>query len=397
MHYIGIDIGKERHAVGGIDATGRNVLGPQFFAADAGGYASLTGLLRKLGPPPDQILGMEATGHYGKLLAHRLREDGWVVHVFNPAVTAAAAKSDLRGRKTDKLDAQVIAHVLRDGRRGATQAMSAEEDQLKALGRQRTFLVRQRTECKNRLTAMLDVLFPELAGFFNPSFSPSFLALVARFPSAVAVAGADVRTLTSLLRTASRGKLARDEARALKKTAQTSLARTRTNAGETFAAQQTTQMIVTFNGQIEQVEEQMQTCTSLIATCLTSIKGFGKVLPFVVAGELGNLERFKGPNMTSRVLAFAGAEPRVQESGKWKGHAKMSKRGSTTLRCALFQAANTVRLNSPAFTDVYQRQIARGKPHAVALSHVMRAVVNTLCGMHKTKTLYRAPEHRKAE
>jgi transposase len=396
MNYIGIDIGKEKHAVSGIDDTGRSVGGAQFFAADAGGYASLTGLLRKLGPSTEVLIGMEATGHYGKLLAHRLREDNWTVRVFNPAVIAAAAKGDLRGRKTDKLDAQVIAQALRDGRRSATQIASADEEQLKMLGRQRAFLVRQRTECKNHLTALLDVLFPELAGFFKPNFSPSFLALVARFPSAVAVTAADLRTLTSLLRTASRGQLGRDDARALQQTARTSLARTRTNAGEAFAAQQTAQMIQTFNEQIERLEEQMQTCNSMIATYLASIKGFGKVLPFVIAGEIGNLERFQGPNMTNRVLAFAGCEPRIRESGKWKGHTKMSRRGSTTLRCALYLAANTVRLNTPAFAEIYQRHIARGKPHAVALSHVMRAIINTLCGMHKTSTLYRAPEYRKA-
>ena len=125
MQYIGIDIGKERHAASGIDDTGRIVLGAQFFAADAGGYASLTGLLRKLGPASEVLAGMESTGHYGKLLAHKLREDGWTVHVFNPAVTAAAAKGDLRGRKTDKLDAQIIAHLLRDGRRGQAQSSNS--------------------------------------------------------------------------------------------------------------------------------------------------------------------------------------------------------------------------------------------------------------------------------
>jgi len=396
MKYIGIDIGKERHAASGIDDTGRIVLGAQFFAADAGGYASLTGLLRKLGPASEVLAGMESTGHYGKLLAHKLREDGWTVHVFNPAVTAAAAKGDLRGRKTDKLDAQIIAHLLRDGRRGQAQSTSADEEKLKILGRQRAFLVRQRTECKNHLAALLDVLFPELAESFTPNFSITHLALIERFPSAVAVADADLRTLTKLLHTAARGQLGRDEALALKKKAQTSIAKLRTNAGEEFAAQQMTVMIRTYDAQIKCVEEQMQSCHSQIATSLMSIKGFGKVQPFVIAGELGNLERFKGPNMTNRVLAFAGCEPRVRESGKWKGYAKMSKRGSVTLRCALYLAANTVRQNSPAFAEVYKRQIARGKHHTVALSHVMRAIVNTLCGMHKTKTLYCAPELRKA-
>ena len=396
MNYVGIDIGKERHAANGISEQGQVVLGARFVAADAGGYGSLTGVLRKLGSSHEVLIGMESTGHYGKLLAHRLREDGWTVNVFNPAVIAAAAKGDLRGRKSDKLDASVIAQVLRDGRRGETKAMSAAEENLKILSRQRNFVLRQRTECKNHLIALLDVLFPELMGFFHSDFTPSLLAMVQRFPSAVAVAGTDIRTLTSVLDTASRGKLGRASAQELKETARNSLARTRTNDGEEVAARQTAQMIRFFDEQIECLEEQLRACTSPIATYLMSIKGSGKVLPFIIAGELGNLERFKGPNMPQRILAFAGSEPRIQESGKWKGHFKMSKRGITTLRCALFQMANTVRLHSPAFGEVYKRHIARHKHHNVALSHVMRAIVNTLCGMHKTQTHYRPPEPRKA-
>jgi transposase len=395
MNYVGIDIGKKRHAANGIGERGEVVLGARFVTADAGGYGSLTGDLHRLGTKPTVLIGMESTGHYGKLLAHRLREDGWTVNVFNPAVIAFAAKGDLRGRKSDKLDARVIAQVLREGKRGETQALSADEEKLKMLCRQRNFVVGQRTGCKNHLMALLDVLFPELMGFFHAEFSPSMLAVAGRFPSAVAVAGTDVRTLTSVLHAASRGKLGLEEAQTLKKTARTSLARTRTNDGEEAAARQTVQMIRFLDEQIKGLEQQMQACSSPIATCLASIKGAGKILPLMIAGELGNLERFQAPNMAQRILAFAGSEPRIQESGKWQGHFKMSKRGSTTLRCALFQMANTVRLHSPAFDDVYNRQIARHKHHSVALSHVIRAIVNTLCGMHKTKTLYRTPETRK--
>ena len=397
MNYIGIDIGKDRHAASGVNEKGETVLGARFVASDAGGYASLTGDLRKLGPMSTVLVGMESTGHYGKLIAYRLREDGWVVNILNPAVVAGVAKSDLRGRKSDKLDAQVIAQVMRDGKRGQATGPSEDEEKLKTLSRQRGFIIGQRTQCKNHLQAILDVLFPELMGFFHDEFSASMLAVCERFPSAVAVAKADLRTLTKILHVASHGQLGADEAQNLKQTARTSLARARTNAGEEAAVRQTVQMIRFQDEQIKQMEGQMLACSSAIAAYLGSIKGAGKILPLIIAGELGNLERFEGPDMAQRVLAFAGSEPRVQESGKWKGHSKMSKRGSSTLRCALFQMANTVRLHSPAFAEVYRRHIALHKHHSVALSHVMRSIVNVLCGMHRTKTLYRAPEARKAE
>lgn len=395
MHYVGIDIGKERHAVAAIGQEGQPVWPGRFFASDQSGYESMAGLLRELGPCDDVCVGLEATGHYGKLLSHRLRGDGWTVHVFNPVVTAAAAKGDLRGRKTDRIDAHLIAQILRDGKCGQTRAAPPDEEQLKALGRQRVMLVNHRTSSKNHLTALLDVLFPELATVFKTPYSATHLALVERFPSAASVAVADIRTLTSLLAKASCRQMGREDAMQLKKAARTSLACSRTSPGEEFAAQQTAAMIRVYNEQILRVERQMQACESPIARYLMSIKGAGKTQPFIIAGELGNFDRFQGRNMSRRVLAFAGCEPRIRESGTWRGTDRISKRGSPTLRRALFLMAHTIQLNSPPFAAIYERQIARGKAHVVALSHVVRAIINTLCGMHKTQTFYRPPEQRK--
>ncbi len=95
--------------------------------------------------------------------------------------------------------------------------------------------------------------------------------------------------------------------------------------------------------------------------------------------------------MAARVLAYAGCEPRVRESGRWKGKTKMSKRGSGHLRHTLYLLAGTVRLFNPTFNAVYQRQIARGKHHSLALSHVVRKLVETLCGMYKSATLFVPP------
>lgn len=52
---------------------------------------------------------MEATGHYGDVLAERLHEAGYSVSVVNPSRVKAFAASLLSRQKTDKADAQVIA------------------------------------------------------------------------------------------------------------------------------------------------------------------------------------------------------------------------------------------------------------------------------------------------
>jgi transposase len=395
MKYVGIDIAKRRHAAVGIDENGQVVLGARFVGNDAGGYASLAGELRKLGSREDVTIGLEATGHYGNLFVNRLRAEGWAVHLFNPIVTAAAAGGDVRGRKTDKLDALIIARILRDGQRGQVMTTPAEETKLKTLCRQRGFLIGLRTEAKNRLGAFVDTLFPELQGWFHDPCTPTFLAILERFPSAHAVTRANIRSLAAVLRKASQGQLGFEQAVELKKLAGTSLASAQEeDPGAEWAVQQMAVMIRELNAHVASIEKQIQTCQSPIATYLASIKGFGPILPLLVAGELGNLERFAGRHMRQRILAFAGCEPRLRESGKWQGQARTSKRGSRALRAALYHAAQTVHVHSPAFGRIYRAQINRGKHHIVAQFHVIRAIVNTLCGMYKTRTFY-TPEPAK--
>jgi transposase len=207
------------------------------------------------------------------------------------------------------------------------------------------------------------------------------------------MAGVDIRKLTSLFAKASRGKLGREAAEEIRTAAQRSVSRTIVNEGEEFIAIQTVEEIRSLSVQIETAEERLlSTAAQPAARILASIKGAGKIQPRVFAAELGDLSRFAGPDMSSKIIAFAGCEPRVRESGTWKGRSKMSKRGSAPMRTALYLMACTCRLHTPYFNEIYKRHIARGKHHNVAISHVMRKIVEVMCGMYKTDTTFAAPQ-----
>ena len=110
----------------------------------------------------------------------------------------------------------------------------------------------------------------------------------------------------------------------------------------------------------------------------------GKVTAPIIISEIGYLDRFES-KMAKKVLAFAGMEPRIRQSGKWKGKVKMSKRGSPTLRTALYQAANMARQHIPRLEEIYrQHKEVKLKHHSVAVSHVARKLVDIICAIHKT-------------
>jgi transposase len=59
---------------------------------------------------------------------------------------------------------------------------------------------------------------------------------------------------------------------------------------------------------------------------------FGHKTVAVLRAELGDIERFSCVN---QVVAYAGLDIKVKESGKWKGHVKLSKQGSGRIRRVL--------------------------------------------------------------
>jgi len=392
MITVGIDIGKEKHAVAAINAAGGVLMPPRFFDQTAAGFAALLAQLGKLGKAADIRIGMEATGRYWIPLRHALAEKGYRVESVNPIITSAEIAKDVRGRKTDKADALAIATALLRNRHNPAPAEDAATDALKSLTRHRTFLVRQRSNAKRCLHAALDVTFPEAGKVFGQLFSATALAVLEAFPSARLLARANLKTLSAIVSKSSHGRLGAERARLFRDAARASVSVSITNEGDEAALVSLIAQIRFADAQIEQAEEKIRSMPAPeTAELLTSVKGLGTLLPRVIACEIGDMERFRHPpsgkpprDMDKRILAFAGCEPRLRESGKWKGRTRISKRGSPALRTALWQASAMCRLHNPIFAAVYERQKSRGKPHSVALFYVARKLVEVMCGMHKT-------------
>jgi transposase len=238
----------------------------------------------------------------------------------------------------------------------------------------------------------MDITFPEAGKVFGRLFSATALAVLEAFPSARLLAGANIRTLAAIVSSASRGRLDIEYARRVRDAARTSVSVSIANEGEEDALVSLIAHIRFADSQIAKAEEKIRSMPApKTAELLASVKGMGTLLPRITACEIGDMERFRHPpsgkpprDMDKRILAFAGCEPRLRESGKWKGRTTISKRGSPALRTALWQAASMCRLHNPFFAKIYERQIARGKPHSVALFYVARKLIEVLCGMYKT-------------
>ncbi len=395
MIIAGVDIGKAKHAVAAVSERGSVVMKPWFFNQDREGFKKLFEALEQLGGPQKIIVGMEATSRYWLPLRHALTARGYRVECVNPIITAHEIGGDVRGRKTDRTDAIAIATAILRDRHHAAPPENEAIDATKSLARHRNFLVRQRSNTKRCVHSALDVTFPEAQKAFGDLFSVGSLAVLERYPSARLLARAHLKTLGSIIAKASRRKQTAQRAKALRDAARNSICVELTNEGDERALQSLITMLRFQHQQIQTLDQQIaELPLPKTAEGLASIKGIGQRQAKCIAAEIGPMERFhhadgKPPaDMHKRILAFAGSEPRVRESGLWKGRTKMSKRGSPSLRTALWQAASMCRLHNPCFERVYQKHIQRGKHHNVAIFYVVRKLIEIMCAMYKSNPLF---------
>lgn len=385
MILVGIDVAKHAFVAAAIDSRSEVVLSPCSFDQSAEGFAAFGEVLKSPSAEPGGILiGMEASGHYGHSLWQRLRNDGWRVDAFNPLV---AKSGNVRGRKTDKDDALAIARRLRDQDYSAMQPASPDHQTVKSLSRQRRWLVESLADAKRRLRSLVDQTFPELDGFFSDLFGAAPMALLAEAPSAAAVAEMNLTRMGNLLGKASRNRVTRERAEKIRAAARKSIAASFREPGTEWAIRQMVNEIRRLSEQVALVEKEIDATMVRLDPPIRSIPGVGAVTAAVIVSELGDLDRFDAN--PKKVLAYAGLDPRVSESGQWRGVPKMTKRGSRYLRTALFQAANMVRLNQPTFAAIYDKhRRIKGKHHRVAISHVARHLIQILCSMHRHNTTF---------
>ncbi len=83
------------------------------------------------------------------------------------------------------------------------------------------------------------------------------------------------------------------------------------------------------------------------------------------------------------MLAFAGLEPGINESGTESHKGRMVKRGSSQLRYTLMNCALPLIRFDVTFAAYYAKKRAEGKPHRVEISHVTKKMVRVIFALER--------------
>lgn len=114
---VGIDVGKRTHYAAVGDANGMACLPTTLkFASTREGYTQVQAAITDAtaqASPSEMTIGCEATGPYWLSLYEALTHAGYRVLVLNPLYVQARRGTTWRGTKTDPVDAQLIATIIR--------------------------------------------------------------------------------------------------------------------------------------------------------------------------------------------------------------------------------------------------------------------------------------------
>lgn len=378
MIFVGIDVASQKHDCCIINHTGAVLVRNYTFKNNKEGFQSLLSTIGGycVGAPTEGArIGLESTGHYSQNLLHFLSAVGFETYTFNPLQVNLARKSQsLRKTKTDKVDAQFIAHMLMTVDNKPYTSASYHTSELKSLTRFRSRLVSERSRFKISAKRLITILFPEVLDVFSDLFCSSATALLSELPSAKRIAACNLTHLTSILDKASRGRFKRDKAVQIKELAKVSIGSG--NLADSLELQMTLKSVSFFGEQISQVDAEIKRIMIEADSPILSVPGISFTLGAIILAEIGDISRFKNP---AKLLAFAGLEPSTYQSGNFKAAStSMVKRGSPYLRYAILFAARLISTFDVTFKAYFHKKISEGKHYNVAISHVGKKLVRVL-------------------
>ena len=312
--YVGIDVHRKRSQVAVVTEDGQVQLNKNV----VNGTEPMLRLLGGL--PAGTPVAFEAAFGWG-WLAELLEDYGFEAHLVHPLRCKAIASARL---KNDKVDAAILAQLLRADLLPEAWIAPAKVRQLRALLRHRAGLVRLGTSLRNRIHAV--------AADFGYDRSASYWTGPGRgWLAELDLPAASREIVTDCLAVIDG--------------------------------------LAPLTGRIDGELHQHAKADPRVKV-LTALPGVGEFTALVMLAEIGDITRF---GSARKLASWAGLTPTVRGSDLHVRHGHISKQGSAWLRWVLNQAAQTAK-RSPEFAAAYSG-IARRRGKKIATIAIARKLL----------------------
>jgi transposase len=334
------------------------------------------------------VVLVESSSRYHLPLVYFLVSNNIPVYVVNPKAVSKFIKfkSPNNPSKSDSKDAFFIALFAKyESKNLKPYSVS---DSLKLIARKIESISKDIAKTKTQIIQHIDVLFPELEKSVN-IFSKAVLNLLSVYPSAFDIASADVNEINKFFYTpiGRRVTISTDELVLLAKN----------SIGVNNVA-----LKVSLKADIEKLfflEKQLKELESVFVEMMkdffcedieivSSVYGISEKLACRFIAEIENINRFEN---AKKLISYAGTDPVVRQSGRWKVRMSISKQGNPHLRNILYQMATGVVMWNDVFKQYYRRKYQHFRSRKKAMIAVVNKLVRIIFAMLVNRQFFNHP------
>ena len=338
----------------------------------------------------------EATGVYHRVLKKVLEDNNIKQFIINPLLSAKTRKNDsLRCPKTDKLDPKSIAKTYYSHSLHNSHKQETIYHELRELSRYYEDILVHIRKDKVAFRAQLDIVFPGYDTLYDDLYGPVALAVIEKYHHPEMLQKKKINTVSKVIqsKTCHRQAVSDTMADRAIEYSKTIYSGCDKNDIEVLILQR---FIKKLNEDMAEAERTIGEMIKLAQelpnfNIIKSIPGIGDNLAARIIAELGDMTRFKKKN---ELVAFAGLDPRINESGKNDGdHMHITKKGNKRLRCLLYLAVTcSIRLkrDDNSIKDFYIKKKQQSNPMCskAAKTACASKLVRIIYSMCKTGELY---------
>jgi len=387
--FIGIDVSKEYSTAQGLDRSAKKLFYLRF-SMDAKGFSELMNAIKQSSEEINEItVAMESTGCYHINIFSFLCSEGIRCFVINPLLITNFARLSLRKTKTDKKDAGTIAKFLLANEHSLkSMAVSQNTQDLKDLARERESLTWLISGMKNDIRRLLQTTFPELESLCKP-YSETMLHFLYRYPSARLIREAKTREIDkALICPDEKRKRVLITAQEIINAAKRSVASAGV-AKELILSEKVSTVLYLQEKNKKITEALIESCESLKIEELDIIRSVDGVDDITGSTFLAALGDFSSFGSYKHVIAFAGLDPSINQSGQHEGKGRISKRGNRHLRRIIFMMTMCSVRGNNVFREYFHRRKKEGLPPMKALMATAHKLIRVIFSMLSNKTFFK--------
>ncbi|MCA1322500.1 IS110 family transposase [Bacillus tianshenii] len=354
---IGIDIAKDKHVARAQDDRGIEFGKRLVFDNRIHGFQLLLDWMhrhQKNNGKNHVIFGVEPTGHYWLNLAYFLRSKGFDFVLVNPMhVKKSKELDDNSPTKNDTKDARVIAQLIKDGRYSVPNLLEGIYAELREGVKLRDQLTKQLMIIEGRIQNSIQRYFPEFFDVFGDWEGKAALCTLRLFPFPSQIQEMNPEEVLAQWKPFVQRGVGIKRATRLVETAKKSVG---IQIGLQFAKRELECLLDQYGLYQKQLSELDEELESLVDTLpgakeMKNIPGMGSTTVALFYAEVGDITKYSHPQ---QLVNLAGLSLREHSSGKYKGKTRITKRGRSRLRRALYLAIRPMVAHNPTFKALHQ-------------------------------------------